>query len=104
MSWCWQINTMRGHQVDDPPHYFVIDDPPPANGDVGAILPMNVAKSLVANPSYIVGMFFTSFFPDSEIDRVIELGIDIEQRQFRLTPKRIAFRQFVEDGCSVYHS
>jgi hypothetical protein len=97
------MDTVPGHQVDDLPCYVIVDGPASADRNIGTVFPVNVGSDVFANAGYMFGMFFTSFFPDSEFDRVYELGIDIEQWQFRLAPNRIARGQFREDGGPIHH-
>jgi hypothetical protein len=52
----------------------------------------------------LVGMLFSRLIPEGEADRMLKLVVQIEQRQFRLAPNRVALRQFREDGGFIYHS
>ena len=68
------------HQVDNAPHYFIVDGPPTAslrdhhrhNG---------VAKDnlgLVTDANYIVGMLIARLPPSSDFDRMDELSLHVE--------------------------
>jgi hypothetical protein len=52
---------------------------------------------IVFDAGHVVGMLYACVPPCRHFDLTIELRTQIEQRQFRLAPNRIAFGQFRED-------